>query len=34
MIMMYFLQGSTSIFYGEEIGLPGNLDPDCRRPMV
>jgi cyclomaltodextrinase / maltogenic alpha-amylase / neopullulanase len=25
--------GAPSIYYGDEIGLPGDLDPDCRRTI-
>ncbi len=28
------LPGAPVIYYGDEIGLPGGGDPDCRRPML
>ncbi len=28
------LPGAPVIYYGDELGLPGAGDPDCRRPMV
>jgi cyclomaltodextrinase len=30
-ILMMTFPGAPSIFYGDEIGLPGGSDPDCRR---
>jgi cyclomaltodextrinase / maltogenic alpha-amylase / neopullulanase len=26
--------GAPSIYYGNEVGMTGNQDPDCRRPMI
>lgn len=26
--------GSPSIYYGDEVGMTGGQDPDCRRPMI
>ncbi|NRD76860.1 Ig-like domain-containing protein [Bacillus sp. BRMEA1] len=26
--------GAPTIYYGDEIGMPGATDPDCRRPMT
>ncbi|MEP6470261.1 MAG: glycoside hydrolase family 13 protein [Chloroflexota bacterium] len=31
MLLMLALPGAPSIYYGDEIGLPGRSDPDCRR---
>ncbi|MEZ0394421.1 MAG: glycoside hydrolase family 13 protein [Desulfurococcaceae archaeon] len=31
--ILFSLPGSPAIYYGDEIGLPGNADPDNRRPM-
>jgi cyclomaltodextrinase len=31
MLLMLGLPGAPSIYYGDEIGLPGRSDPDCRR---
>jgi glycosidase len=33
MIMQFTLPGIPLIYYGEEIGMEGGADPDCRRPM-
>lgn len=30
-LLLMTFPGAPSIFYGDEIGLPGDLDPDCRR---
>jgi cyclomaltodextrinase len=30
-LLMLTFPGAPSIYYGNEIGLPGGLDPDCRR---
>jgi cyclomaltodextrinase len=30
-ILLFTFPGAPSIFYGDEIGLPGGQDPDCRR---
>ena len=32
-LLMMCFPGAPSIYYGDEIGLPGELDPDCRRTM-
>ncbi|MDI4567750.1 MAG: glycoside hydrolase family 13 protein [Mycoplasma sp.] len=32
--ILFFQPGATSTYYGEEIGLEGGNDPDCRRPMA
>lgn len=32
LIMMFTLPGSPGLYYGDEIGLGGFTDPDCRRP--
>lgn len=32
-LLMMSFPGAPSIYYGDEIGLPGELDPDCRRTM-
>lgn len=36
LIMNQFLPGVPALYYGDEIGLPGENDPDCRRtfPVV
>lgn len=26
--------GAPSIYYGDEVGMTGGQDPDCRRPMI
>ncbi len=31
---LFTIYGSPSIYYGDEIGMEGNEDPDCRRPMI
>ncbi len=33
-ILLLTFPGAPSIYYGDEIGLPGNLDPDCRRTIL
>ena len=33
MLMQFTLPGVPLIYYGEEIGMEGGADPDCRRPM-
>jgi cyclomaltodextrinase / maltogenic alpha-amylase / neopullulanase len=33
-LLMMTYPGAPSIYYGDEIGLPGNLDPDCRRTIL
>ncbi|MEO1800970.1 MAG: alpha-amylase family glycosyl hydrolase, partial [Cyanobacteria bacterium J06629_2] len=30
-VLMMTFPGAPSIFYGDEVGLPGGKDPDCRR---
>ncbi|OKH18040.1 alpha-amylase [Hydrococcus rivularis NIES-593] len=30
-LLLFTFPGAPSIFYGDEVGLPGGLDPDCRR---
>jgi len=32
--LQFTLQGSPVIYYGDEIGMIGNQDPDCRRGMI
>lgn len=32
-ILLMTFPGAPSIFYGDEIGLPGGQDPDCRQTM-
>jgi cyclomaltodextrinase len=32
-LLLMTYPGAPSIFYGDEIGLPGGSDPDCRRTM-
>jgi len=31
---MMMMKGSPCIYYGTEIGMEGDRDPDCRRPMI
>ena len=31
--LMFFLPGAPCIYYGDEIGMEGGKDPDCRRTM-
>lgn len=33
-VMQFTLPGVPLIYYGEEIGMDGGPDPDCRRPMI
>ncbi|WP_288842641.1 alpha-amylase family glycosyl hydrolase [uncultured Deefgea sp.] len=33
MAMQFTLPGIPLVYYGEEIGMQGGADPDCRRPM-
>ncbi|MEM4695737.1 MAG: glycoside hydrolase family 13 protein [Desulfurococcaceae archaeon] len=33
-VLIFILPGSPAIYYGDEIGMEGGKDPDCRRPMV
>ncbi len=33
-VLLFVLPGSPAIYYGDEIGLEGGLDPDNRRPMI
>ena len=33
-ILLLTFPGAPSIFYGDEIGLPGGHDPDCRRTIL
>ena len=30
-VLLFTFPGAPSIFYGDEVGLPGGKDPDCRR---
>ncbi len=30
-VLLMTFPGAPSIFYGDEVGLPGGKDPDCRR---
>jgi glycosidase len=32
-ILLMTFPGAPSVYYGDEIGLPGRLDPDCRRTI-
>jgi cyclomaltodextrinase len=32
-LLLMTFPGAPSIYYGDEIGLPGELDPDCRRTI-
>ena len=32
--MMFLLPGSPCVYYGTEVGMEGEGDPDCRRPMI
>ena len=34
MVLLFTYPGIPSIFYGDEAGLDGSGDPDCRRPML
>jgi alpha-glucosidase len=31
--MQFTLPGVPLVYYGEEIGMEGGVDPDCRRTM-
>jgi len=33
-MFMMMMKGSPCVYYGTEIGLAGDDDPDCRRPMI
>jgi len=33
-LFMYMMKGSPCIYYGTEVGMEGEHDPDCRRPMI
>jgi len=33
-LLLLTYPGAPSIYYGDEIGLPGELDPDCRRTIL
>ena len=33
-ILQFTLPGCPTIYYGDEIGMDGGPDPDCRRPMI
>ncbi|WP_353930142.1 glycoside hydrolase family 13 protein [Okeanomitos corallinicola TIOX110] len=30
-LLLFTFPGAPSVYYGDEVGLPGGLDPDCRR---
>lgn len=32
-LLIAFLSGNLSVYYGDEISMDGGNDPDCRRPM-
>ncbi|MDM7275194.1 MAG: alpha-amylase family glycosyl hydrolase [Thermoprotei archaeon] len=32
--LLFTLPGSPAIYYGDEVGMEGGGDPDCRRPMI
>ncbi|MDR2397156.1 MAG: glycoside hydrolase family 13 protein [Spirochaetaceae bacterium] len=32
--MLFLLPGSPCLYYGTELGMEGQGDPDCRRPMI
>ncbi|MEI6085821.1 MAG: alpha-amylase family glycosyl hydrolase, partial [Verrucomicrobiota bacterium] len=34
LVAQFTLPGVPFIYYGEEIGMAGGHDPDCRRPMI
>jgi len=33
-VAQFTLPGVPFVYYGEEIGMDGGHDPDCRRPMI
>lgn len=33
-LFQFLLPGAPCIYYGDEIGMRGGADPDCRKPMV
>jgi len=33
LLLLMSFPGAPSIYYGDEVGLAGGLDPDCRRPF-
>ncbi|MBF0779652.1 MULTISPECIES: glycoside hydrolase family 13 protein [unclassified Granulicatella] len=32
-VFMFLQQGTPCIYYGTEVGMTGDMDPDCRKPM-
>ncbi|OHD08576.1 MAG: hypothetical protein A2086_13060 [Spirochaetes bacterium GWD1_27_9] len=34
LIILFTYIGIPAFFYGDEVGMEGNGDPDCRRPMI
>jgi alpha-glucosidase len=32
--LLFTFPGTPSVYYGDEIGMPGGNDPDCRRCMI
>jgi glycosidase len=32
--MLFLLPGSPCVYYGDETGMTGGPEPDCRRPMI
>ncbi|MCU6712892.1 glycoside hydrolase family 13 protein [Paenibacillus sp. J5C_2022] len=33
-LLQFTLPGTPCIYYGDEIGMTGGADPDCRKPMI
>lgn len=33
-LFQFILPGAPCIYYGDEVGMTGGADPDCRKPMV
>jgi len=33
-LLQFMLPGAPCIYYGDEVGMTGGADPDCRKPMV
>lgn len=33
-LLQFILPGAPCIYYGDEVGMTGGADPDCRKPMV
>jgi len=34
LLLLFTFRGTPCVYYGDEVGMTGGDDPDCRRPMV